>query len=164
MFDGSSRSMRQMQQMIPEIVEDFELSREHLDVLRNGNFANINREVEASQSLHINYGRGAIPHSKWGAIEWITDEERNALTFLFTSEELNRNFEWIYSGVRNGALTAVLFEQGGPPNFQRIEIWYGEEGWLFPRSDMDLSESVYLGDGYTLWIYTVRGPASIPFL
>jgi len=142
-----------MRELIPEMIEIFELSREHLDILRDGQFTNLDRDVWVS-----------IAFEEWDVFEWFTDEERNALAFLFTSEELSRNFIWIYSWRETPTLTAVLFEQGGGGRFDRIEIWHGESEYFDLRIHiMHSSYSVYLGDGYTLWVYTVRGPASIPF-
>jgi len=156
--------MGEMKELIPEMIEVFEQSREHLDTLRDGQFANLGREIIASDAVALDDGRGGMLYEEWDTFEWLSDEERNSLSFLFSSEELSRNFTWIVSGTEDRTLTAVLFEQGGGSRFERIEVWHGEEGWLFRMSDMHDLYSLDLGGGYTLWVYTVRGPASLPFL
>jgi len=156
-FDGSARSMREMKERIPEMIEVFERSREHLDVLRDGGFVNFGR-AEISGMMFISYdnGRRGFAYEEWDRIEWLTDEEKEAIRFLFTSEELSHNFTWVCSYAENGTMRAEHQQTGGRFS-DNIEIWYGESRWFdAQRATMRDSYTVDLGDGYTLWIYTLR--------
>jgi len=84
---------------------------------------------------------------------------------LFTSEELSRNFEWIFSDMQDPTLRAVLYQSGSGPRTNNIEIWHmgdadmspEEREWFEMRMvPMQNSYSVDLEDGYALWVYTIR--------
>jgi len=157
-FDNSPSRMRQMKQDIPEMIEIFEQSKEYLDILRNGNFVSFDRRVEANYGLIIEYGRGGVPYDEWDTIEWLSAEERDAILFLFTSDELNRNFMWIVSDMEEPTLRATLYMRGSGNRTDNIEIWHGEGTYLNSRRvGMQDSYSRDLGDRYTLWVYTERG-------
>ena len=169
-FCDSPRSMREMRQLVPEMIEIFEQSREHLDVLRNGEFVNLGR-AEISGDLFISYrnGRRGAPYEGWDTIEWLTDKEREAILFLMRSEELSHNFELIFSCAGGATLGAELYRN--PPEcirvFDVIDIWYGEGENLRLRSHGVLfhgSYSVDLGSGYTLWAYTARAISPAPVI
>jgi len=157
-LDSSARSMREMKERIPEIIEIFELSKGHLDVLRDSEFVNVGRaEISGRMSISYDNGRRGFAYEEWDRIEWITDEEKDSIVFLFTSEDLSHNFTWICSYAENGTMRAELQQTGGRFS-DNIEIWYGESRWFdAQRATMRDSYTVDLGDGYTLWIYTIRG-------
>ena len=112
-FDSSEQSMREMKELIPEMVEIFEQSQDRLETLRNGNFANLGTGVGSTSILYISYGvHGGIPYEEWSQVEWLTDEEREDLLFLFTGKELSRNFTQVNSGTTDGSLVAVIYQRG----------------------------------------------------
>jgi len=153
MFDNSSRSMRQMRQDIPEIIEIFEQSREYLEILRNGQFANLGGAAGVSDILYIHYlDHGGIPYEEWDAIEWLSDEERGAILFLLGSDELSRNFIGIGSPTGDGIIVAGLYRRGSGPRNDNIQIRHGGA----PDGRLHDSYTVVLDSGYVLWLYTRR--------
>jgi len=168
--NDSANTMRRMMRMVPEAVEVFEQSKEHLDVLRNGGFGERELWTRVSQdNISIVFGTseggGSIAYEDWHTLEWLSDEEREALVFLLSSAELSSNFEIITSrrvdvnrrGERVMGLVAAFYTSGGGTRQNAVEIMHGEGvlpiNWFGPPRD---SYSRYLGDGYTLWVYTVR--------
>ena len=152
--------MESMMQQVPEIIEVFEQSKEHLNVLRDGKFGS--RNVRANDALFINDGRGGVPYERWHTIGWLSEEEKEALVFLLTSEELSWNFVYIGSGMveirrdeRVRVITATLYTQMGPQS-DNIEIWHGDASPTDGPVRIPSSYSRDLGDGWTLWVYTVR--------
>ena len=153
-LDDSPARMREMRAMIPEMIEIFEQSKEYLDVLRDGNFAYSGRGVGSNNGLIISYGTGGIPYEEWDTIEWLSDKERDALLFLYRSEELGRNFLQIGSPAREISIGAMIYRVGDGPRTNNIAIWHSGR----PRSAfIEDYYTVDLGDGYVLWIYTLRG-------
>ena len=161
-FNDSPAAMREMMRQVPEAIEVFEQSREHLEILRTGGF--VERELSAHvfhDGLGIAFGTseggGGVMYEEWYTLEWLSDEERNAIVFLLTSEELSMNFVMIESTIDAGNIVAALYSQFGGHRGNFIEIWHGEHEELIRRiNPMRDSYSRYLGDGWTLWVYTVR--------
>ena len=153
LIDDSPIRMSQMRQDIPEMIEIFEQSKEYLEILRNGQLANLGRSASANSGLFISYGGGGVPYERWDSIEWLSYEEREAILFLLRSEELSRNFTGVGSPTGNGVLVAGLYRGGSGSRTEHIEIRYGGEPDMAFMRD---SHTVDLGDGYTLWVYTRR--------
>jgi len=156
-----------MNRHVPEMAEVFEQSREYLDVLRSGEFVNRGR-AEINSDLFISYrdGRLGAPYEEWDTIGWLTYEEREAILFLMRSEEPGLNFLRIASDREDGTLIAELYRQ--PPEGARVadimDIWYGEghrsRGSFY--GELHDSRPVNLGDGYTLWMHTIRTTSAVP--
>ena len=144
----------------PEI---FEQSREHLEVLRTGGFGERNVWADIHpHGLGISFGfserGGRIAYEGWHTIEWLSDEEKYALVFLLTSEEMSINFISITSrrqGEKSG-LVARLYHQyvdGRSPfgTSDIVEIWHGSlTPQAFNHSTLGRVLPIYLGYGYTL--------------
>ena len=159
-FNDSPARMRGMMRQVPEAIEMFEQSREHLEVLRTGGFAE--RELWVFENLVIHFGTteggGGVRYENWYTLEWLSEEERDALVFLLTSEELSRNFVVIESTREAGSIVAALhWQRAGHVRGEFIEIWHGEHEVLRRRiNPMRDSYSRDLGDGWVLWVYTTR--------
>ena len=156
--------MENMMLQVPEAIEMFEQSREYLEVLRTSGFAE--RELSAHvfhDGLGIAFGTtaggGGVHYDEWYTLEWLSEQERNALVFLLTSEELSWNFVWIESTRETGSIVATLYYRAAPRRGDFIEIWHGEAdnlGFGTRIGPMRESYSRGLGDGWVLWVYTVR--------
>ena len=167
-YDDSSAAMERMKQQIPEVTEIFVQSREHLEVLRVGEFgARMASADSLGGRLTIGYEVGMIRvdgnwqqdlrfvrYEDWHTIEWLSEEEREALVFLLSSEELSRNFLRISGGLRTGCIRARVHDPEAEAG-SFMEIWHDTSpNPLWARSIRD-SYSVSFELGYRLWIYTV---------
>jgi len=145
--------MRQMRRDIPEKVEVFEQSKEYLDMLRNGRFANLGGFAGVSDILFIHYlESGGIPYEEWDTIDWLSDEERDAILFLLRDVGLSRNFTQVNSGMKDGSIVAVIYQRGSGRYSDNAVIFHSDE----PDGRLHDSYTVALDDGYMLWIYTRR--------
>ena len=158
---ASAPAMRSMMRDVPEAVEVFEQSKERLEILRLGGFGE--RRLWANSSLFITFDTGerSVAYEEWHTLEWLTEAEVEALVFLLTSDELSANFVRI--GTRKieierdvwvTGMVAIFYEAAGGGIANVIEIWHGED--YFSPIIMRDSYSRDLGDGYTLWVYTIR--------
>jgi len=169
--ENSSARIRYMQRDIPEIIEVFEQSREYLEILRNGQFANLGGSAGVNSGLVISYlESGGIPYERWDTIEWLSAEERGAILFLLRSEELSRNFTGIGTPTSDGVIVSTLYRSGGAGGTAMTAIEILSPG-IEPRERdfFDLTDSyiIDLGDGYSLWAYTTQaqgGSGAIIFL
>ena len=167
---ASAPAMRSMMRDVPEAVEVFEQSKERLEILRNGGFGE--RELWAGVYRYglglefgVSEGGGGADYEEWHTLEWLTEAEVEALVFLLTSDELSANFVRI--GTRKieierdvwvTGMVAIFYEAAGGQIANIIEIWHGESispDYIRPWAMRD-SYSRNLGDGYTLWVYTIR--------
>ena len=157
-------SVRELRRYIPEVIEVFEQSREQLEILRTGGFGE--RVVEVHyfvDGLSMDEGGRWVNLQEWHTLEWLSEEEIDALVFLFTSEELSMNFISIESrmvetsiGEQVQRMVATLYWILGPRGVF-MEIWHGNVTpyclQFILITEVTSSYSVYLGDGYTLWLY-----------
>ena len=157
--DSSAASMRRMMRDVPEVIEVFEQSREQLEILRTGGFG----EREVRVNYFIAEGLSMFERGRWvfledwHTIEWLSEQEKEAIVFLLTDEELSNNFSYIDNLMveRDGGSVRTMIatpQLGGHIRGERIAIWYGEAELKF----MQDSYSRDLGGGWTLWVYTVR--------
>ena len=161
-FCARDTPMRRMMRDVPEAIEVFEQSREHLETLRTGGFGE--RELWArifSDGLGIAFGHseggGRIDYEEWHTLEWLAEEEGEALVYLLTSEELSRNFIRVASPVEPGVISATVYETGGGAVRDVIEIRHGGgEAFEFYNAVSRDSYIRDLGDGWMLWIYILR--------
>ena len=154
--------VRELRRYVPEVIEVFEQSREQLEILRTGGFGERVVEVHYfADGLSMDEGGRWVNLQYWHTLEWLSEEEIDALVFLMTSEELSMNFIHIGNGmrqVRGGErvqiMEATLYWILGPRGLY-MEIWHGEYSpydlWMVR---VESSYSVYLGYGYTLWLFT----------
>ena len=158
MFVGTfpRSSMRAMQRFIPQAVEIFEQSRESLETLRSGEFAANNAVAFYHPSgliISCDY-MGGVFYPDWYTIEWLSSEERDAIVFLLSSDELARNF------VRVESSQAALNRVSGPVGDAMVILYPGvrpRSSWEFPF--MEDTYVIDLEDGYRLWLYTWQGPS-----
>jgi len=167
------RSVAAMQANIPQARVIFEQSIEQLDILVSGEFMvnegrawdNVRLHADWfmagwssgwNDALLLSYNIGdntrrAFVYYYWYTIEWLSDEERDAILFLLADHELEDNY--ISIGVSSGVLWARLYQQRPAV----LIIAYGEL-WPWPEENgMFLERSESLGDGYTLWVYASMG-------
>jgi len=144
------RSMARLRRAVPQAIETFEKSRERLDVIANGEFAQSGLIILLDSSL-LREGIRAI--SRVERLDVFPEEERDALLFLMTGEELGeRGFARIIG--RDGVIRADVYRQGNV-SMNAIEINRG-------RCPSDRGVSVVhryvadLGGGYELWLDVVR--------
>jgi len=150
------RGMWTMRRMIPQAIRVFEQSRESLELLRDGGLAANNGWADNHPNavgIGITYSLGedwkGIDYIDWHTIEWLSDEERDAIVFLLTSDELERNFVVVSS------MSATLYRRGMGLNTDVMVLLYpGAE----PREVPFMQDSYIkdLGNGYRLWFYTAR--------
>jgi len=150
-------AMDKMRGYSPQAIETFELSREKLELLTNGEFAKNNASVlYTTIGLSLAF-EGSSPswytaYDQWDTIEWLSDAERDAILFLTSSEELPRNF------VEIDTTHATLYKWGSGPSTDILAIYY--PGVNIRESSLlwQDSFSVNLGGGYILRGYQIRGP------
>ena len=136
------RNVRDLQAYIPQAKEMFEQSREHLDVLVNGEFLNKDRWATA----------GALRGGDdlyW--LEELPAQEVDALIFLLTGDKLERNFGIIRSDL--GGLGALIIHRGTAS----MEITHGGSSFGVFASHYGSRHRESLGGGYELWVYA-RAP------
>jgi len=149
------QSMERMQRAIPQALETFERSREHLDTLAYGEFAQSDVRFRRDNLILRDEGRHAIWPSSMERLEGFPDEERDAVLFLMTDEGLGEGGFLRVSG-RDGVIRALLYSRppGGGTNSDGMEITRGggptETALLARTYVMDL------GEGYALWLYVRR--------
>ena len=118
-------TVNQMKDMLPQIREDFLLTQERLDTLANGEFvlrgarafdprgrsetfvdnpADINRwQISFPVSLQRGWPREDVHYWDWHTIDWITNEEIEAIIFLVSSREIVHRFVGLYASDWPGA-------------------------------------------------------------
>jgi len=166
--------MRDFRRLVPQITEFFEQHREDFDTLRTGEFAAHNVGVHPIWSqdnaylrLWYTYGerRVEVEQSDWYTIEWLPDEEKDAILSIMSSV---LNFGWSGRSPLIGAGAAILRSTGGSGYNEGIVIYYpGIEpqmrGGRWVPSEMydERTYTVELGYGYHLFIYVSRGPGGM---
>jgi len=148
---------------IPQIERDFELIREHLDILRNGEFA---ARGASTSGVWLRYGaRSEVHFDSWHTIEWLPPEELDALLFL---SFLSQGGELKHSFVEIGSTSAGIHSSGGGGGsaFRGVQILYPgvdpqrlnfDNLWII-RADIE-DYTIYtsdLGYGYTIQIFVAR--------
>jgi len=148
------RSMARMRRAIPQAIETFERSRAQLDALACGEFAQGDFWFMIDfRSLHE--GRRAIMPRSMERLEELAIEERDAILFLMTGEELGeRGFSRVSR--RDGVVRAQLYSHplGGGMNHDGMEITWG--GGPTETAALVRTHVVDLGEGYALWLYVRR--------
>ena len=141
-----ANDMRNMQARIPQAIEIFEQSREQFDTLVNSEL--VARGVVVARahvaSWQASWRGGSVLLEDLDRIEWVSDEERDAIIFLVSSDELEYNFGAISSrGSRDSVIDvrAQLFQQGDAILLIRYRVPY--------RTEINYID---LGDGYILWL------------
>ena len=160
MFVGTfpRNSMRAMQRLIPQAVEVFEQSRASLRILRDGEFVANNALTFRLPDRLIIFcrDRGGVfyPDWYWHAIEWLSNEEREAIIFLLASDALEHNF------IEVGPTRATLYTTSTQVGAAMTILYPGVDP--LTSSEFPLMEDTYivdLEDGYRLWLYTWRDPS-----
>ena len=156
-ISGSNRrenADRNIYAKIPQAIEIFQQSREQLDVLANGDFSvnsgRVYRHQEYGWVLFANWRSFYTPFEDWDTIEWLSDEEREALIYLLSGEELEYNFRSISAIGAEPSIQAPLFRQEDAA----LSISYG-------RSVFGGGHPIDLGEGYTLWFFSSRGDGGV---
>ena len=148
--------VRALRAQIPQAIEIFEQSREHFDVLVNGEFMGSGVAAVSSREIMeecwvLSIVGTVIPENldmttrdywPW-RLERLPDEEMVVLLFLLHSHELEDNFRVIRP--RSTEMWFELYSH----RYTRLTISYGEPDWTHRRN---ISLSQELGDGYILWI------------
>ena len=145
--------MRNMQARIPQAIEIFEQSREQFDILVNSEFAynRVQRISRQEDVWVVNYRFRTVPLDE---VVWLSEEEREAIIFLKSSEELEYNFRLSTSSFdapRIVVLAELLFERSEVI----LSIHYG-----MPDRSLTGNDFVDLGDGYTLWVRQCQTPGA----
>ena len=124
-----ANDMRNMQARIPQTIEIFEQSREQFDTIANSEFVVNRAEVRRQEDVWVIWYRfRTVPLESEVTIEWLSNEEREALIYLVSSEELEYNFtrigDWHRAGGiwRNYFIKAMLFYQYHIRNLTRCRI------------------------------------------
>ena len=155
--------MWSMRWHIPRAVEVFEQSKDEFELIRNSGFATNNGWAinhPNSVEIAIRYGYGeesrGVNYSNWHTIEWLTEEEKNAIVSILTNEEWQLN---VFNVSSEGArlYDRWPFSWGMFDEDAMLILFPGAEAWEVPF--MTDSHMVDLGDGYRLWLYTARGPS-----
>jgi len=132
----------EVRRQIPQAVEIFQQNREYFDILLNGEFLEENRWIS----------RGAVevaPANRRENLAELPDAEIDALTFLLTGSEPERNFVEIASD--NGRLVARF--RRAPATLQ-ITCGGGEAmPQLFMPPHYASVHRRELDGGYILWVY-----------
>jgi len=163
--------IREFQRWIPQITTFFEQHREDFDTLRTGEFSANHAVVFRvglgdDARLRLTYGeegRIEVEQDDWHTIEWLPDEEKDA---IFSVMDTMLGADWSrFSSI--GAERAALRSTGGGGYSEGIFIFYpGVEprrfgdGWVPPNVE-DRTYTVALGHGYHLLMHVSRGPGGM---
>jgi len=164
-------TVNQMKDMLPQIKEDFLLTQDRLDTLANGEFvlrrarafdprghsetfvdnpADINRwQISFPVSPQRGWPREDVHYWDWHTIDWITDEEIEAIIFLASSREIAHRFVGLNASDWSDEYSLRADIQLYGLRYASLIIFYGYSN----ISPHHLFHYEHLGGGYYIYIY-----------
>ncbi|MCL2286645.1 MAG: hypothetical protein FWC32_09835 [Firmicutes bacterium] len=158
--------VQELRGMLPQVRQDFAYSRQKLDLLADGAFAGRQATVSSFStpnpddtnclghlmiSFHAPtyerlFNRRGVSFSEWYTIDWLTDNEKDAIIFLFSSQQIVHHFTVVMANITGHTIEASIYFPG-----THVSIFISRG--LSNRPPDRQFHHEPLGSGYYLYIY-----------
>ena len=158
-------AVQELRDMLPQVRQDFAYSRQKLDLLANGDFARRQATAGSISALNLYdtnclghlmisfhtpthenlWNRQEICFSGWHTIDWLTDNVKDAIIFLFSSQQIMHHFTEVTANITGHTIRAGIRSPG-----THVAIFISRGQSSLPADRQFHHEP--LGNGYYLYI------------